>query len=111
MQTKLSADAEKPKRKESNMRMFKPFVVPVVALAMLAGSFGAVQAAPDTVKIGNIIPLSGPSASVGIQGKQARQMAVDEINSASRPWVAPSLNCCLPTAKATPPSALLKRSV
>jgi branched-chain amino acid transport system substrate-binding protein len=64
------------------MKMFKQLVVPVVALAMLAGSFGVAQAAPDTVKIGNIIPLSGPSASVGIQGKQAREMAVEEINSA-----------------------------
>jgi branched-chain amino acid transport system substrate-binding protein len=34
------------------------------------------------VKIGNIIPLSGPSASVGQQGKNAREMAVAEINAA-----------------------------
>jgi branched-chain amino acid transport system substrate-binding protein len=34
------------------------------------------------VKIGNIIPLSGPSASVGQQGKNAREMAVEEINGA-----------------------------
>jgi branched-chain amino acid transport system substrate-binding protein len=34
------------------------------------------------VKIGNIIPLSGPSATVGQQGKQAREMAVEEINAA-----------------------------
>ena len=40
------------------------------------------QAGPDVVKIGNIIPLSGPSASVGQQGKNAREMAVEEINAA-----------------------------
>jgi len=41
-----------------------------------------VQAADTVVKIGNIIPLSGPSASVGQQGKNAREMAVEEINAA-----------------------------
>lgn len=38
--------------------------------------------AETVVKIGNILPLSGPSASVGQQGKQAREMAVEEINEA-----------------------------
>lgn len=38
--------------------------------------------AENVVKVGNIIPLSGPSASVGQQGKQAREMAVAEINAA-----------------------------
>ena len=38
--------------------------------------------AQTTVKIGNILPLSGPSASVGLQNKQAQDMAVEEINSA-----------------------------
>ncbi|MEW5908857.1 MAG: ABC transporter substrate-binding protein [Thermodesulfobacteriota bacterium] len=35
-----------------------------------------------TVKVGNILPLSGPSASVGLQNKQAQDMAVEEINAA-----------------------------
>ena len=42
----------------------------------------AVALAGTVVKIGNIIPLSGPSATVGQQGKQAREMAVAEINAA-----------------------------
>ena len=42
----------------------------------------AVALAGTVVKIGNIIPLSGPSATVGRQGKQAREMAVAEINAA-----------------------------
>jgi len=69
-------------KKETGMKMLKKLVVPVVALAMVAGSFGVVHAETKPVKIGNIIPLSGPSASVGIQAQQARQMAVEEINSA-----------------------------
>ncbi len=40
-----------------------------------------VLAGEKTIKIGNIIPLSGPSASVGQQGKNAREMAVEEINA------------------------------
>ncbi|MCF8052914.1 MAG: ABC transporter substrate-binding protein [Desulfobacterales bacterium] len=39
------------------------------------------MAADDVVRVGNIIPLSGPSASVGEQGKFAREMAVEEINA------------------------------
>jgi branched-chain amino acid transport system substrate-binding protein len=34
------------------------------------------------IKVGNILPLSGPSASVGLQNKQAQDMAVEEINAA-----------------------------
>ncbi len=50
------------------------------ALTVCLASFAF--AAEKTVKIGNVEPLSGPSASVGIQGKQAREMAVEEINAA-----------------------------
>ena len=38
--------------------------------------------AQTVIKVGNILPLSGPSASVGLQNKQAQDMAVDEINAA-----------------------------
>jgi len=55
----------------------------VVAVAvMLLGTGGGLQAAEEVVRIGNIIPLSGPSASVGQQGRNAREMAVEEINAA-----------------------------
>ncbi len=53
-----------------------------LAAAMLFGGYSAAMAQAPVVKIGNIIPLSGPSASVGQQGKQAREMAVEEINAA-----------------------------
>jgi branched-chain amino acid transport system substrate-binding protein len=53
-----------------------------LAMAWLMGGGAAVLAADTVVKIGNIEPLSGPSASVGLQGKQAREMAVEEINAA-----------------------------
>jgi branched-chain amino acid transport system substrate-binding protein len=55
----------------------------VVAVAVfLLGAGGGLQAADEVVRIGNIIPLSGPSASVGEQGRNAREMAVEEINAA-----------------------------
>ena len=58
-------------------------VLPVVLACMLALLFIQPVLADDKViKIGNIIPLSGPSATVGQQGKQAREMAVEEINAA-----------------------------
>lgn len=70
-------------RKSTQMR-FK-LVVWMAALAVmtvLPGFSGLAEAADKVVRIGNIIPLSGPSASVGQQGKNAREMAVEEINAA-----------------------------
>jgi branched-chain amino acid transport system substrate-binding protein len=52
----------------------------VAALVLFAGGPGVT--AEKVVKVGNIIPLSGPSAAVGLQGKNAREMAVEEINAA-----------------------------
>lgn len=52
-----------------------------VALAAFFALTGSTLAA-SSVRIGNIEPLSGPSASVGQQGKFARDMAVEEINAA-----------------------------
>jgi len=54
----------------------------IVALVAVFSLLPAPAAAENVVKVGNIIPLSGPSASVGQQGKQAREMAVEEINAA-----------------------------
>lgn len=54
----------------------------VAAVCMALMTVLPAQAADDVVRIGNIIPLSGPSASVGQQGKNAREMAVAEINAA-----------------------------
>jgi len=54
-----------------------------MGVALSAALFAVPALAADkTVKIGNVEPLSGPSASVGVQGKQAREMAVEEINAA-----------------------------
>jgi len=53
----------------------------VAALFFSAILITPVLAADKVVRIGNIIPLSGPSASVGQQGKNAREMAVKEINA------------------------------
>jgi len=50
----------------------------MICLSSVPSAFASDQ----VVKIGNIIPLSGPSATVGEQGKNAREMAVAEINAA-----------------------------
>ncbi|OGP63473.1 MAG: ABC transporter substrate-binding protein, partial [Deltaproteobacteria bacterium RBG_13_49_15] len=60
-------------------------IAAVAAIGLLAAFIGIVppaSAAEKVVKVGNIEPLSGPSASVGQQGKNARDMAVEEINAA-----------------------------
>ena len=64
--------------------IFKSILGAALAVGLVASSLltGSAVAAEKTVKIGNLLPLSGPSASVGLQGKQAREMAVEEINAA-----------------------------
>jgi branched-chain amino acid transport system substrate-binding protein len=62
------------------MNIFSRFTLPVVALSLAFASLAAANT--DTVKIGNIEPMSGPSATLGKQGKAAREMAVEEINAA-----------------------------
>ena len=55
----------------------------MLAAALIGGGFGSIaSAAEQVVKIGNIEPMSGPSATLGQQGKAAREMAVEEINAA-----------------------------
>lgn len=63
------------------MRWSSTFMAATAALTLTLGTAGF-GAAAETVKIGNIEPLSGPSAAVGIQGQKAREMAVEEINAA-----------------------------
>ena len=61
-------------------RLDQQVLIAMLGLALvLAPCLGMAQ---TIVKIGNIEPLSGPSASVGLQDKQAREMAVEEINAA-----------------------------
>lgn len=60
------------------MHILRNLAIPALAMSLIAGTY----AHADNVKIGNIIPLSGPSATLGQQGKNAREMAVEEINSA-----------------------------
>ena len=62
------------------MKRVSQWWLSAAALMILLGSISAANA--ENVKIGNIIPLSGPSATVGQQGKNAREMAVEEINAA-----------------------------
>jgi branched-chain amino acid transport system substrate-binding protein len=64
----------------THMNRLRTLFVSYVGLALTV-AFGAPAQAAPTIKIGNIIPLSGPSASVGVQGKNAREMAVEEINA------------------------------
>lgn len=52
----------------------------VCSMAFLADRPALAQ--PKVVKVGNILPLSGPSASVGQQNRYAQDMAIEEINAA-----------------------------
>lgn len=41
-----------------------------------------IRAEEKVVKVGSLLPLSGSSASVGVQAKNARELALEEINAA-----------------------------
>jgi branched-chain amino acid transport system substrate-binding protein len=63
-------------------RGFVCIVALTFAFAMVLSAGTSAVAKDKVVKIGNILPLSGPSASVGIQGKYARELATEQINNA-----------------------------
>ena len=58
------------------------FVVALIFACSLVLAGSPAIAKTKVVKIGNILPLSGPSASVGIQAKYARELATEMINEA-----------------------------
>jgi branched-chain amino acid transport system substrate-binding protein len=72
---------ENMKRRSCSSKFWKCIGIAALVFPLLVLVSGTAPAAP-VVKIGNIEPLSGPSASVGQQGKNARDMAVEEINAA-----------------------------
>jgi len=51
----------------------------ILALGLFSTS---AQAKSKEVVIGNILPLSGPSASVGVEGKQMREFVINKFNEA-----------------------------
>jgi branched-chain amino acid transport system substrate-binding protein len=68
--------------KARNQKWVRLLVLLCITALMGLGLAGAALAADKVVRVGNIIPLSGPSASVGQQGRNAREMALEEINAA-----------------------------
>lgn len=69
-------------KRSKNVLLNVRLCLAVTVAVLVLGTGTGPQAAEEVVRIGNIIPLSGPSASVGQQGRNAREMAVDEINAA-----------------------------
>ena len=54
----------------------------VVLVLVCLMSFVTMFFGENVVRIGNVLPLTGSAAPVGIEGKEARDMAVEEINAA-----------------------------
>ena len=53
-------------------------------LAFFAAALGALASLPaaaDTIKLGAVLPLTGPAAVVGTQEQRGIQYAVDEVNA------------------------------
>src|SRR5262245_31447061 len=64
---------------------FFSFLVPVVILTLAtigcgARAAGSSQPAPDSIKIGAVVPITGRYASLGEQVKNGYELAFDDIN-------------------------------
>jgi len=69
--------------KRTFWRSYLSIMVFAAACALVfANAAPALAAGAKEVKIGNILPLSGPSASVGIQNQKAIELATELINKA-----------------------------
>jgi branched-chain amino acid transport system substrate-binding protein len=66
------------KRGESRMR--KQAVSLLAASLAVGFSIGAAQAQDKTIKIGGLLPMSGPGAYFGAQDKQGVELALEQLN-------------------------------
>ena len=62
------------------------FLLLVILSLALVACGGAAQA-PETIKVGAVVPLSGPFAGGGAQVERGYQMAVEDINAAGGVFV------------------------
>ena len=64
--------------------MRRPNTIVFTLLLVCALAFGltSTAAAQDTVKIGILLPLSGPAAPIGVNSLNGHKLAVEEINAA-----------------------------
>jgi len=70
------------KKKTFRLTKLSILVSTLACALMFASGTSVIAAGANEVKIGNILPLSGPSASVGIQNQWAIELATDKINKA-----------------------------
>jgi branched-chain amino acid transport system substrate-binding protein len=66
----------------SGTRICSTGVAAALAAALLGSVAGSVASAADDVKIGILLPLSGPVAPIGQNNRRGHALAVEEINAA-----------------------------
>src|SRR5215470_10005250 len=57
-----------------------PLLALASAVAVVAATSNAAQAEDKTIKIGALLPISGPGAYFGTQDKQGVELALEELN-------------------------------
>ncbi len=62
------------------MRKQAGYVLAASVAVGLIASIGAVQAQDKTIKIGGLLPMSGPGAYFGAQDKQGIELALEQLN-------------------------------
>ena len=59
-----------------------PLLLASLASCMFAVSLVSLQAADNVIKIGALLPISGPGSYFGVQDKQGVELALDQLNKA-----------------------------
>jgi len=62
--------------------MRRSFLVSAVASAALAGTFSFAHAQDKVIRVGVLMPISGPASYFGVQGKQGIDLALEQLAKA-----------------------------
>ena len=65
----------------------KILLVSLIALSLLVAGCAPAAQAPETIKVGAVVPLSGPFAGGGAQVERGYKLAVEDINNAGGVYV------------------------
>lgn len=65
----------------------KVFLILLVLLGLMLAACGGGADAPETIKVGAVVPLTGPLAGGGAQVERGYRMAVEDINEAGGVFV------------------------
>src|SRR5580700_11453625 len=81
MPQKLSSNTAEAWRGIMSKRPLRKFLIPAALLSgLFTASTTSVVAADKVIKVGGLLPISGPGSYFGVQDKQGAELAIDQLN-------------------------------